>query len=270
MHGSRKRYVTPIAFILLVALAASSRPPAPASPQAGPQLDPSKLPDAAGVHLGMSLDQAKAAFQKAYTTGVDALEMQYGQQNRPLKSVNVLRTLDASHNTVMQVDLTPPPTPQVAWRVYRAAPQPNVNRSVLLAALRQKYGKESIAIAKGKPTTDDSLIQDLWWVMDEQGHLMSGAPPIDHQSGNTPYGCSDGTDDPNHFPTVAGPAICSTLVILHAQFAATEIIVNLGIQMWDYAALTRAVPAATAFINSENQRLNRQQQQKAKETKPVL
>jgi hypothetical protein len=261
------RYTALVIIVLLAGLRASSWwLPAAAAPQAAPQLDPSKLPDIAGVRLGMSLDQAKAAFQKAYPS-VDALQMQYGQQNRPLKSVNVLRALDANHNTAMKVDLTPPPTPQVAWRVYRAAPQSNVNRSVLIAALRQKYGKESIAIAKGKPTTDDSLIQDMWWVMDEQGHLTSGTPPFNNY---TPYGCSDGTDDPNHFPTVAGPAICTSLVILHAQFAATEIIVNLGIQMWDYAALTRAVPAATAFINNANQKLIQQQQQKSQEIKPQL
>lgn len=81
MRISWLRYAAPFALVLLVGLGASSRPPAPSPPQdAAPTLDPSKMPDIVGVRLGMTIGEAKGAFQKAYPVRIDVLQYPYGPE----------------------------------------------------------------------------------------------------------------------------------------------------------------------------------------------
>ena len=62
------------------------------------------------------------------------------------------------------------------WNLSRDLAQPKVAHNVVVAALRQKYGKETYAAGPGgTPVTDDSQTQRMWWVFDEQGHLAPQA-----------------------------------------------------------------------------------------------
>jgi len=254
MRMEQMRNTMLAAFVLLGGSAANSQAP-----------DPSKLPDVAGVHVGMTLDQAKAAFQKASPTPVTAVDRGYGRRNS-LRSINLLLTNSADNNNTMQLSITPPPSPPIVWRV-RDATQSNVNRNVLIASLRQKYGKETVAVRGNNVVINDDLIVDMWWVMDEQGNLMSSVPPIVN---HTPFGCNDGSGTPDGFATIDGAANCASLVILHVQLRAAEINPAIHMQEWDYPALTRTQNAAQAFIKDETQKLNQKQQQRSKEITPVL
>jgi len=70
------------------------------------------------------------------------------------------------------VDVTFPPNKQVVWRVIRQHFFANkgIPKTTLLASLRDKYGKESLTnVSQGKAATDDSQIQTILWLFDEQG-----------------------------------------------------------------------------------------------------
>jgi hypothetical protein len=276
LRGSWMRYVAPCTFILLAGLAASSRLPAPASPQASPAIDPSKLPDIVGVHLGMSPDQAKAAFAKAYTSRIDALQLSWGPGGGSMKSVYTMRTQTPDYKSDMAVDFTLPPNPQVVWHVGRRAPQPNVNRSVILAALRQKYGKETVAISSdaGKPTTNDQEIYQMYWNMDEQGHVALSAPPT-----GPSYGCTVGWGTSGTQPTTPAkqgmPDFCAKSFVglavnLGFDPGSRDIIISTTTDMVDYPVLARSQAATDAFTKSRNQSIQQQQQEKSKEIKPAI
>jgi hypothetical protein len=274
MCSSWLRYVALCTFILLAGLAASSRPPAPALPQAGPAVDPSKLPDIVGVHLGMSLDQAKAAFAKAYTSRIDALQLVWGPGGS-MKSVYTMRTETPDYMSHMAVDFTLPPNPQVVWHAGRGAPQPNVNRSVILAALRQKYGKETVAISRtGMPTNNDGEILSMYWDMDEQGHVASGAPPTGPSAGCTVGWGSSGTQPTTPanqgMPDFCAKSFVGLVVNLGVSESSRDIITSTGTEMVDYPILARALAATDGFTKNGTQQLQKQQDQKAQETKPVL
>jgi hypothetical protein len=260
--------------IVVAGLAVGSRPAAAVPPQAALSVDFNKLPDFVGIHLGMPLDQAKAAFEKAFPSGIDALMYTYGPGGQ-FKAVYVLRTKNTDGGRLggtMEVDLTLPPNPQVVWQVLRSAPQPNVNRSVLLAALRQKYGKESLAIDNDtrRAATNDKGIVDMYWAMDEQGRLVSGTPPMVN---NAPFGCAISAGNNGGIDRVPEgvPEYCAkSYVGLHVGFGTQEIITSTGMDMMDIPLRMRNSSATYAFTQGQNQKLLQQQQEKSKEMKPAI
>jgi hypothetical protein len=72
----------------------------------------------------------------------------------------------------VKVYVTLPPNKQAVWNVERTHffPGKGIAKATLLASLREKYGKETVAwIVTGTPTTDDSKVTALVWLFDEQG-----------------------------------------------------------------------------------------------------
>jgi hypothetical protein len=276
MRTSRMCYFVALAGLILIAgLATGSRPAAAFPPQAAPSLDFTKLPDFVGIHLGMPLDQARAAMEKAYPAGIDVIQRAYGPGGGSLKAVYMLRTKNTDGSRLggtAEVDLTLPPNPQVVWQMFRSAPQPNVNRSVLIAALRQKYGRESLAIDNDtrRATTNDKGIVDMYWVMDEQGRQVSGTPPM---LNNAPFGCaiSAGNNGGIDRPIEGLPEYCAkSYVGVHVGFGTQEIITGTGMDMADIPLRMRNSSATYAFTQGQNQRIMQQQQEKSKEVKPQL
>jgi hypothetical protein len=276
MRTPRMCYFVALAGLILIAgLATGSRPAAAFPPQAAPSLDFTKLPDFVGIHLGMPLDQATAAFEKAYPAGVDVIPRAYGPGGGSLKAVYMLRTKNTDSSRLggtAEVDLTLPPNPQVVWQVLRSAPQPNVNRSVLIAALRQKYGKESLALDYdgAGATTNDNRIGNMFWVMDEQGRLVSVTPPIVN---NAPFGCSGwgGNNGGIDQPLQGLPEYCvKSYVAVQVSFGKQEIITRTEMEMMDIPVRMRNSSATYAFTQGQNQRIMQQQQQESKGVKPQL
>jgi hypothetical protein len=273
MRTSWMLYAVTLAFfILLVGRAASSRPPAP-TPQAAP-LDPSKMPDIAGLHIGMSAQDAKTVLGKAFAGGAVRVEpIGFGPGNKQQAVYSLLAGGGPAGS--MTADVTMPPSPQLVWHIARVAAQPNVNRAVLLAALRQKYGKETYATPYDAPgtTTDDSITQSLVWLMDEQGHPLS--IPVKFDGGANPFGCGLGGSNgglpsrpPDYQPS---PNFCAkSFVGLSIQFPKGEIITTTNTTMVDYPLAQRSQQATDAYTKAGNQQIQQQQQQRSQEIKPSI
>ncbi len=143
------------------------------------------LPDILGIQLGLPAREAHAKLQaqipknpiNVMTTNLPTIEKPVisSFQSAPKQTIMMGDEADT-----VTVDVTLPPNKQAVWRVAREHFFPNkgIPRKTLLASLREKYGKESRAIAPGgKATTDESHIMGLVWLMDEQGH-PSTLPPL--------------------------------------------------------------------------------------------
>src|SRR5579884_736167 len=142
------------------------------------------LPDVLGIQLGMPAREAHAKLQAA----LPKYKIQVGSINLPTIDKPVILSFSSGTHNVPEgmegdeviVDVTLPPNKQVVWRVYRVHffPDKGILKTTLLASLREKYGKETRAEnQQGKPTTDDTHITRMLWLMDEQGR-PTPPPPL--------------------------------------------------------------------------------------------
>ena len=144
------------------------------------------LPDVLGIQLGMPARDAHAKLQAQ----IPKNPIQVTTANLPTIEKPVISSFQSvpkqtiamgDEGDIVTVGVTLPPNKQVVWRVYRQHffPDKGILRKTLLASLREKYGKESRAIASnGKPTTtDEGKIVSLLWLMDEQGRPVA-LPPL--------------------------------------------------------------------------------------------
>ena len=136
-----------------------------------------EMPDVLGVQLGMPVRDAHAKLQAALPTH----KIQVMSDTLPTIDKPVIKSFSAmpSQQIVMgmegdevTVNVTLPPNKQAVWRVARQHWFANkgIPKTTLLASLREKYGKETLTnYNQNKPATDDSQIQNLLWLFDEQG-----------------------------------------------------------------------------------------------------
>ena len=143
------------------------------------------FPDILGIQLGMSVREAHAKLQaqipknqiQVTSTNLPTIEKPVISSFQTLPKQTIMMGDEADQVTV---DVTLPPNKQAVWRVAREHFFPNkgIPKKTLLASLREKYGKESRAIASGgKATIDESHIVGLLWLMDEQGRPAT-LPPL--------------------------------------------------------------------------------------------
>jgi hypothetical protein len=143
------------------------------------------LPDILGIQLGMPAREAHAKLQAQ----IPKNQIQVTSTNLPTIEKPVIASFQSAPKQtiamgdeadIVTVDVTLPPNKQAVWRVAREHFFPNkgIPRKTLLASLREKYGKESRAIAPGgRAATDESNIMGLLWLMDEQGRPTT-LPPL--------------------------------------------------------------------------------------------
>ena len=148
------------------------------------------LPDVLGIQLGMPAREAHAKLQaqlpkneiKVISTNLPTIDKPVIASFTSAPRQNIFPGMEADSVTV---DVTLPPNKQSVWRVSRthSFPDKGIPRGTLLAQLREKYGKETRAVAEGGvTTTDDRQVRRLFWFLDEQGHSVktptpSGADP---------------------------------------------------------------------------------------------
>jgi len=141
----------------------------PAPPPGG--INPAKLPDTNGVHLGMSVDQAIAVIKGLYPrdlTTVTSEKLADGTVwTRNIKADNK-QNCNASCDSIV-VSFSPPPNPVQVIGIERAinsgsGTPPTVD--AVVASLRQKYGKEVM-----------SAVGVMAWAYDEQGQPINPQGP---------------------------------------------------------------------------------------------
>jgi hypothetical protein len=251
--------------------------PAAAQNQGG-TLDPSKLPDIGGLHLGVSLADATAQMKKWYPKGVGVMNGgPYGPQHQT--AVGVLRAT-GDFRDATGVDLTGPPNAQVVWNLSRDLLQPKVAHDVVVAALRQKYGKETYARyangPSGQPIKDDSHIDTMWWVFDEQGHLMPQAQIIN----NSPFGCGSFYSTDGSWHTYQAimlgqdtglPGFCtSSYVGVQAVLTTQPILEDIMVNIVDLPLMVRSANATAAWVKAQDDKARQEDLQRSQQLKPTL
>jgi hypothetical protein len=199
-----KRSIVALLFVAagLVGTGAAARPagapaqtarPAPAQIPAAPAggINPSKLPDIQGIHLGMSPDDLLPKLKVLYpgTTFMTLAKMAY--VNAPDKPWvgGVVANLDCRPNPSncgpdqFRVIFSAPPSKQVAVYLsreltFQAGKLPT--QQTLIAALTQKYGPNPIITNPASPGI-------LTWAFDEQGQPVAPTAP------KNKVGCVTGT-----------------------------------------------------------------------------
>jgi hypothetical protein len=237
-------------------------------------MDSSRLPDITGIRLGMPMAEAGATVQKLNPgRQVDSL---HDGPNAGQLFVDTLRVADSRIITDTYVDLTLPPQPQLVWHVSRTLQQPNVGRAGVIAALRQKYGKEAYALrGTSVPAANDDEIDSMWWVFDEQGRAVSNTQL---QQGGRPNGCSAVFSPPGGYYTQVarnlghGPTgWCAThFVGLKALITNRAILPYIVLEMDDEALLITAATATGAWVRGESAQAQQDAINRANQVKPKL
>ena len=236
------------------------------------QLDPSRLPDIGGIHLGMKLPEARAALQKLYPNArIDAL-------NGLPTAVSFFRVQgdNTGHNQA-GVDFTYPPNTQVVWHVARTS-HPQVAHGTLVAALRQKYGKESFGLdGVGAAVANDAAITEMYWVFDERGQPVSGM----RLANGSPYGCGGQF---TNFATTGMPAdfylgvasnrggtptgyCASSYVAVHVALSDQDIVNDMSADIVDLPLMMRSSVVTDAWMKAGAQKARQQDIDKSKQEK---
>ena len=243
----------------------------PANEQApafsGP-VDPSKLPEIVGVHVGIPKEDVAALIHKTFPEAavqpIGRAEMGYGVW------LALSNKMPASEKIYVENVL--PPAKGVVYYInrYSTFAQPMSQRNYL-DAVHKKYGPETaVRVGNG--------FRSLWWLSDEQGHPVKPAEAQGEFQG--PYGCTLSIDPGgsgfnstisqyvnNQLPAVT---YCDSLVILYVQIPETELIAAVTSVLVDRAMLRREAVSDGKAQQAAQQQKNKEIQQKANQAKPNL
>jgi len=234
-------------------------------------LDSTKLPDVLGIHLGMAATDAKAILQEHFSNvpvsavGTTGMEIKGGL---------------ASDSVALDITETPD-TPEV-WHVGRVAVHQHVDHDTLVAALRQKYGKEAFSghTALSAEPVSDSQILLMEWVFDEQGNPASGAMLASGAVDGCVLGgparedaSLTGAKFYDSAPTTGAQAVkgaCASLVLVGVQLVqAANVVDTFYTSAADLGLVNREAKAT--YASKQAQAGQKQQaDEKAKLTKPTL
>jgi len=263
------------------------RAQAPVPPAAG--LDPSKLPDIEGIHLGMSVEQASAILKSLFPAGSNTLTVTASKfLNTSDKAwitsmTGSLNNGCASCQEQVIVKFSMPPKPQQVIDIQRAIvfetnKQPPMDATI--DGLRKKYGSETFK-------TVPDPVQYFAWLYDEEGKLLPATPQFGRGCAGSIVGPPVG-GDPAHpnsvgFALATGPVTpsaiaammrdpCRSHVHVSAQVSPSSptlpLVHIIDIHMSENALDTRDVIAAQQYLDGvaagqKQQQLKKAQQQAA-------
>ena len=243
-------------------------------------MNPAKMPQINDIHIGTSIADAKTALQKLYPGRlVEALNGQAMGAQHQSWPVHLRAMGDSIGTDETDVDLTYPPGPQVVWHVNRIAHQPKVAHDVLVATLRTKYGKETVALHNGSdtPVTVDRQINVMYWVYDAQGRQLTQTKVLQHSPFNCVAYAGIAGDAANlYFGLVrdanAVPAgYCrDAYVAVAASLPETDIVTTMYLDMVDLPLAARAARATDAWSKGLDQKTQQDTREQAKSARPVL
>lgn len=251
--------------------ASAQAPPAgvPAAPPGG--VDPSKLPDTDGLHLGMSQDQAVAIVKRLYPFDINIAT------NKEADGTTWIRHISGSkiqncHDSCDDIDisLSPPPNPTQVIGITRALNSANgtpPTTEAVVASLRKKYGKE---LASGDPAT-------MTWAYDEQGQPINPKGPSNWRAADCAHAGDLEIPGPTPLAQIFSRLVanlCNHGVFVTAQIlpgraiqgvpVAQQIYITLGeksLQLRDGVAAQQYAEARAA--GKQQQEMKKAQQQKA-------
>ena len=247
------------------------------------RLDPMKLPDIVGVRLGMTAEEALTTLRKTYPgdmyQGIPANF--WPSEQKPAYGYNLLSRAPGNNKDVV-VSFTAPPGPQIVWQVARETQHMHINRGTLLAALREKYGKETVAYpasVNGVPARNDAQIVTLIWLYDEHGTRVPLPPTTVFTTPNAGVteclGATAGMIEP-HMPKDDDFAkgyndwCAHHLVSLQVYLGGLDIVEYTITSMEDVPLGVRTGHAASVWLNNYAQRQHQDDLERSKAKKPVL
>lgn len=259
-------------------------------PAANVVIDPKVMPEIVGVHLGMTLRDAYAALQQAYPKTkltVNSLQMPTIPE-RVAYSVTTYQ--DSSSGDITTLGVVLPPNKQIVWAMARQTGwtpgQTPMNRGTVLAALRQKYGKESASVmSSGARVSSDRDIYGIYWLFNEQGKRIAPPDPGFPETTGTCNGGAGYGDGAVNAPGQSGyenpiisanKAWCkSVYVAVHAQFQADprdpdNLIDRLFMDEVDMPLAVRAQKATVEWYRAIGEREHQKEIEKSKQEAPRL
>jgi hypothetical protein len=253
-----------------------------AAPQSAPKaataftgtLDPAKLPDVVGIHMGMPIDEALAVLKKLHGGNVNLTSA-----GNPINytRVNYQLNVNPPAGDSFQVDYTfPPGVQRVADVSHTSQYYPPVSHANMLEGLRAKYGKETLAIAGPAPAKpgEDARITQMYWLFDENGKAIAPGPVTNM----APYGCTQEHSGVgyatmvnqymhNGLPT---PTFCDSLIILNVAFSNAETVALSMTTIIDNGLLLRSVKTTGDYQAELAKKQHEQQLKQANQAKPTL
>ncbi|HWG77263.1 MAG TPA: hypothetical protein VN660_10795 [Steroidobacteraceae bacterium] len=301
-QGSQPARPTQAAQSAAAADGASTAPSAPSAPltideqptPAAPvQIDFKALPDVEGVHLGMPLEDALTALRAQYKGAVQVTApIAFEGTSQPAVyqfGANIVYA--GSSPDVVWVEVTAPPQAPRVWRIQRrlANQQPMLHANVL-AALRKKYGPETVAFKNNAEysTSPDAIARSdvdaytLWWIFDERGRpqpLPASGPAA---LGNCVAPLEAHTDDisrsfhvfnlssPDSQGVVARNFCTSSLVFVSAHLGYGQVMTGFSVEADEFPLGSRAAAAAFAAARAAAQRQHDETLKKAAGNTPTL
>jgi len=256
-------------------------PPAEqASKPAGP-LDPAKLMDIAGIHIGMPIAQTVPILEKIHPG--TKVQPDTRSRDEPMAAYSV--SLYVYH---------PPPSDNI-WvnytfdtlEVYSVSRSvgylPQIAKSVLLEALRKKYGPETAALSFSAPPKTDNDITKMWWLSDEQGNIIHPANMSKYTY--TPYGCAPkgfGYDVVTSYRTafrdvqngkLPAETFCDSTIIFYVEIengSDSSLVGNTRSFLFDSALFRRSTIAWAHHLDTQAQEQQQKALQNANQAKPNL
>ena len=250
--------------------------PPDAATAAPVKLDPAKLPDVVGLHLGMTATEAAAAVHKAYPVNIiQHFPLDWWPDTaKPNLGFTILSARNQS-DVDMYLSFTAPPGPQLLWRVSRIMRALNINHQVFLNDLRAKYGRESFAINdSGQVVNSDAQIGSLVWLYKENGEQIkiSALTPFQISTVSQCWGSRNLAPRmpyDNEWATPY-PDFCKGIVALQIHIGPNTIAYGAEIKMEDIALAMRTAETAHAFLARVAAQQKQEQIEKSKQVKPVL
>jgi hypothetical protein len=251
----------------------------PATRVAPTHLDSTKMPDIIGVHLGMDPKEAvsivRGHYPKNLLTPYDNNMSTFPSPVFQGAYINPATNFQDEFNFLT----TLPPDKQVVWKVRRITKGMHINRETLLAALRTKYGKESVATGNDPraPINGDAQVTQMLWLFDEAGRHI----PVPYSNAFIAMDC--GADTP------AGPGggyllneahgeqsrvngwCASSYVGVKVYIGHTEPIVETVMtEMIDLPLALRTSHSTAAWYRAESERARKADLERSKQAKPVF
>lgn len=248
---------------------------------AGP-LDPAKLMDVAGIHIGMPIAQTVPILEKIHPG------------TKPVPDTRVPGEPMAAYYLNLYV-YHPPPSDSI-WvnytfdtlEVYSVSRSvgylPPISKATLIDALRKKYGPETGALNfSAVPKTDEDITK-MWWLSDESGKVLH--PANMSKTTYTPYGCTVQagfgydvvTAYRSAFRNVQNGRLpvetfCDTTVILYIELENGNnptLVGNARSMLFDSALFRRSTIAWAHHLDEQAQQQQQNALQKANQAKPNL